>query len=89
MALGDVTWHHGWTLHAAGAQPKGSRPRLALSVSYFADGARLLARKSDPSVRAARAHGEDYESYAAWIGDLKDGAVAAHPLLPLVHGGGG
>ena len=25
------------------------------------------------------------ESYAAWLKDLKDGAIARHPLLPLMH----
>lgn len=51
MAVGDVSWHHGWTLHAAGAQPRGSPPRLALAVSYFADGARLHDPKRDKSLR--------------------------------------
>lgn len=51
MEVGDASWHHGWLLHCAGAQPQGSRPRLALAVSYFADGARLLDERGDPSVR--------------------------------------
>lgn len=32
MEPGDVSWHHGWTVHAAGAQPRGTPPRLALAV---------------------------------------------------------
>ena len=35
MALGDVSWHHGWTLHCAGGQPPGSRPRLALALKVL------------------------------------------------------
>ena len=80
MKLGCVSWHHGWTLHAAGPQPAHSPPRLALSVTWFADGARLLPCQ----VLQQRVHDEDQESYAAWLPDLKDQAVARHRLLPLV-----
>ena len=85
MAEGDVTWHHGWTLHYAPPQPRKSPPRLALAVTYFADGARLLARRTDPSVRGSMQEGEDLESYAEWVGDIKDGAVARHKLLPVAY----
>ncbi|KXZ56249.1 hypothetical protein GPECTOR_1g217 [Gonium pectorale] len=89
MEVGDVSWHHGWTLHCAAPQPVNTPPRLALSVAFFADGARLLARRSDPSVRAELLHDEDEESYSAWLpalakGKGKDGAVARHKLLPVV-----
>lgn len=53
--MGDVSWHHGWTLHAAGPQPADSPPRLALSLTYIADGTRLLPRKT----LQQRVHGED------------------------------
>lgn len=84
MEVGDVTWHHGWTLHYAPPQPQHTPARLAVSVSYFADGARLLARKAR-SVYKHQLHNEDYESFADWLPELKDGAVAAHPRLPLVY----
>lgn len=84
MQPGDVSFHHGWTLHCAGPQPTGTQPRLALAVSYFADGARLL-RKSDPSVFKHMLHTEDAESFQGWLSDMKDGAVASHKLLPLVY----
>jgi hypothetical protein len=32
-------------------------------------------------------HEEDKEGYSDWLPELKDGAVASHPLLPLVYGG--
>jgi hypothetical protein len=35
LALGDVTWHAGWTLHYSHPAPH-SPPRLALAASYFA-----------------------------------------------------
>ncbi|KAG2486954.1 hypothetical protein HYH03_014451 [Edaphochlamys debaryana] len=94
MECGDVSWHHGWTLHCAAPQPMGTPPRLALSVCFFADGSRLLARDSDPSVRPELLHDEDAESYAPWLSAdglagrgakaLKPGAVAKHRLLPVV-----
>lgn len=86
MAVGDVSWHHGWCLHAAAPQPPNTPPRLALAVSYFADGSRLLARKSDPSVYKHMLHDEDAESYSSWLSQCKDGGVARHPQLPLVLG---
>jgi hypothetical protein len=80
MAAGDVSAHHGWTLHGAPPPPEGAAAaRAAFAVSYFADGARLL---DEPD-----AHGEGYdedaESYAAWVADLGGGALAAHEAVPL------
>lgn len=86
MAVGDVSWHHGWCLHAAAPQPPKSQPRLALAVCYFADGARLLARRSDPSVHKGMLHDEDVESYGSWLREVPDGGVARHPQLPVVYG---
>ena len=88
MQPGDVSFHHGWTLHCAGPQPPGSQPRLAIAISYFADGARLLARKGDPSVHKHMLHSEDAEGFQDWLAELKDGAVASHKLLPLVYDAG-
>ncbi|KAL6765750.1 hypothetical protein V8C86DRAFT_2448805 [Haematococcus lacustris] len=80
MELGDVSFHHGWLLHCAGAQRRGTR--VALAVSYFADGARLLQRAA-PTVHSHMLHNEDEESYQDWLPDLADGALAQHPLLPI------
>ena len=80
MNIGDVSWHAGWTLHSSPAQPYGTQRRLALSVSYYSDGARLL-----PPTLASRMQREDLESYSAWLKDLRGGAKAEHPLLPLVE----
>ena len=85
MAVGDVSWHHGWTLHAAAPQPLHTQPRLALAVCFFADGARILARGSDPSVLKDMLHDEDAESYSSWLKGLPDGGVARHPQLPVVY----
>lgn len=83
MALGDVSWHHGWTLHTAGPQPPGSAPRLALAVSFFADGARLLDTRADASLRRENLHDEDAEGRGAWLAEVEGGAPARHPLLPI------
>lgn len=81
MALGDVSWHAGWCLHCAPPQAPGTPARLALAVSYFAEGARRLP----DALRRAHGADEDRESYAAWIGGVASGARASHALLPLVH----
>ena len=81
LALGDVSWHAGWCLHCAPPQPPGTPARLALAVSYFADGARRLPEE----LRRGRGADEDRESYAAWVGGVASGARARHALLPLVH----
>ncbi|CAL8470739.1 g10281 [Coccomyxa elongata] len=85
MDLGDVSWHHGWVLHYAPPQPLDSPPRMALAVSYFADGARI--RQAEWS--RADCMLEDSESYANWLGPgpgkVQRGAVARHALLPLVY----
>jgi len=89
MALGDVSFHHGWMVHSAAPQPPGTQPRRALTVSFFADGARLLPREGS-RLAAARhlkpgvLHSEDAESYGSWLRDLKGGARAVHEQLPLV-----
>ena len=45
LALGDATWHAGWTLHSAPGQPASEPARVALAASYFADGARRLTSR--------------------------------------------
>eukprot|EP00421_Protoceratium_reticulatum_P031827 CAMPEP_0168468382 /NCGR_PEP_ID=MMETSP0228-20121227/57677_1 /TAXON_ID=133427 /ORGANISM="Protoceratium reticulatum, Strain CCCM 535 (=CCMP 1889)" /LENGTH=172 /DNA_ID=CAMNT_0008484137 /DNA_START=18 /DNA_END=533 /DNA_ORIENTATION=+ len=40
LQIGDATFHHGWTLHSA--EPASAPARLAWTVSYVADGCKLL-----------------------------------------------
>ncbi len=75
-----MSWHSGWTLHTASEQPPGSNSRLALSISFFKDGARLLSKKAAKQVQT-----EDQESFQLWKQDLRDGAIARHKLLPLLN----
>ena len=82
MELGDVSWHHGWLLHHAPAQPPGSIARTALAISYFADGAKVVQQQCKDDE-------EDRESYDAWFGTepgkLAPGQPARHALLPLIQ----
>lgn len=78
LAMGDATWHHGWTLHCASPNTL-PQSRRALAISYFADDGtrRLRAPRRQP-------HNEDAESHAAWLPFVPPGKPARHDLLPLV-----
>ena len=79
MALGDASWHHGWTLHCA--PPNGlPKPRRALAASFFLDGATRLRESSRTP------DDEDLESAAEWLHGVPPGKAARHPLLPVVWG---
>ncbi|CAM9562288.1 unnamed protein product, partial [Ascophyllum nodosum] len=41
LNAGDLTWHHGWTLHTSPGN-RLDEPRVALAISYMRDGTRLL-----------------------------------------------
>lgn len=84
MQTGDVSCHHGWTLHTAPKHPSATPPRLALAVSYFADGARVHDWAGDKSLRAELQNAEDLESYESWLPAVKSGALARHADIPLV-----
>jgi len=76
MAVGDVTFHHGWTLHFAPPNT-GPTPRRALTASYFLDGALRLGG-------SARQNDEDIESHTEWSRHVPPGKPARHALLPVV-----
>ncbi|CAM9558561.1 unnamed protein product [Chrysoparadoxa australica] len=88
MEVGDVSWHHGWTLHCAEGNVKmpPHTPqllaflRLAYAVSYIADGATKLP------ANAVSPHDEDVSEwgYNDWIGEVEAGAPVDHPYVPLV-----
>mmetsp|Transcript_13416 Transcript_13416/g.44839 ORF Transcript_13416/g.44839 Transcript_13416/m.44839 type:complete len:241 (+) Transcript_13416:2-724(+) len=78
LEVGDCTWHHGWTLHAANAFKCGEA-RVAFTATYVSADARAL-----PAHTAESFEDEDRPSYAAWVDDVTPGAVLDHALLPLV-----
>jgi len=79
-AAGDVSWHHGWLLHSA-AENATPWDRLAVAVTFFASGARVIDGEGLSFV-----NDEDHPSYDEWLSNLAPGDVAAHALLPVVHG---
>ncbi|CAE7524151.1 unnamed protein product [Symbiodinium microadriaticum] len=76
LVPGDATAHHGWTLHSAAGIPKTAPPRLAWTLGFVADGARL--RRGELEL------GEDAVSYEAWAKELGPGARVEHPMVPLL-----
>ena len=81
LDLGDLTAHAGWCLHWSPPQPAECPPRYALSVCYFADG----ARRHESGVCRQQPHGEDEWSYRDWLPDITEGEPAKHPALPIVY----
>jgi ectoine hydroxylase-related dioxygenase (phytanoyl-CoA dioxygenase family) len=72
LAAGDATFHAGWTLHSAGANPTGAM-REVVTVIYYADGARV----SEPTARQRF-------DLQLWLTGLAPGDLAAsdeHPVL--------
>lgn len=74
MAAGDATFHAGWTLHGTPAN-QTDRPREAMTIIFFADGARVSEADNKNRLR-------DLDS---WLPGLKTGDVAASILNPLVY----
>ena len=80
LALGDVSWHHGWTLHSA-SENNDPHDRFAFPISYFADDGKARLT-SYPLYMFER--NEDMPSHAAWLDDfdIGDNIVHDHFLLP-------
>ena len=71
FAAGDATFHRGWTLHSAPANPT-STMRSVLTVIYYADGARV-----SPADHPAR-----QLDLALWLRNAAPGSLAdSNPLL--------
>ena len=73
MQAGDATFHKGWTLHRAPANPTGLL-RSVMTVIYYADGTRVgpidsKARRLDQKI---------------WLNSIPTGELAAGPLNPLL-----
>jgi ectoine hydroxylase-related dioxygenase (phytanoyl-CoA dioxygenase family) len=73
MSAGDATFHTGWTLHRAGANPTDLL-RSVMTVIYFADGTAVgpvdsPARQFDQQV---------------WLGGAEPGTVIEGPANPLL-----
>ena len=73
MAAGDATFHTGWTLHRAGANPTETM-RSVMTIIYFADGTRV-----GPVDSPARQLDQ-----AFWLGGAEPGALVDGPGNPLL-----
>jgi ectoine hydroxylase-related dioxygenase (phytanoyl-CoA dioxygenase family) len=73
LAAGDATWHAGWTLHGAPANPTGNL-RAVMTVIYFADG--LRAVEPDHPYRA-------YD-LQKWLPGVQPGERAASEINPVL-----
>jgi len=73
MRAGDATFHSGWILHAAGANPTGIL-RAVMTVIYYADGVRI-GEDLTPARRV------DLDK---WLPGCEPGGLAISELNPLV-----
>jgi len=73
LSAGDATFHAGWTIHGAAANPSTAM-RSVMTVIYFADGVRVAAPHSD----AQRG------DLKVWLGGLPPGELACGPKNPVV-----
>ena len=71
---GDATFHSGWSLHMAPANPTGNL-REVMTVIYFADGMRVTEPEND-------AQRVDLDR---WLPGLQPGDLAASELNPLIY----
>jgi ectoine hydroxylase-related dioxygenase (phytanoyl-CoA dioxygenase family) len=73
LAAGDATFHAGWTLHSAPANPSATL-REVMTVIYYADGVRV-----GPADHPIRAH-----DLRTWLHPCQPGELAAGELNPLL-----
>ncbi len=73
LAVGDISFHNGWTLHAAGGN-RTQTTREAMTIIYLEDGATILT--PDHAAREA--------DLSRWFPGQKPGDLAASRLNPLV-----
>ena len=73
-ALGDVSFHYGWTLHRAGGNSTG-QTRKAHTVIYMDGEMRLKTRRNR----------NQENDRVSWCGDTADGAVIDGALTPILY----
>jgi ectoine hydroxylase-related dioxygenase (phytanoyl-CoA dioxygenase family) len=74
LRAGDATFHAGWTLHRAGANPTGA-PRPVMTVIYVADGA-IVQQPANPFQEFDR---------VVWLGAREPGEHVDGDLNPLLY----
>ncbi|KAJ8900756.1 hypothetical protein NDN08_000057 [Rhodosorus marinus] len=80
LKIGDVTFHHGWTLHGTDGMDLTCDPRIAWTVSFFCEeSTRLLPERFWSDIPT-----EDRMSYQRWIKEVKTSKPLNHPDLEVV-----
>ena len=74
-ALGDVSFHAGWTFHRAGAN-RSATPRSVMTVIYM--DANMVVSEPVNAMQQG--------DLAKWLPGLKPGDIAASPLNPVLWG---
>jgi ectoine hydroxylase-related dioxygenase (phytanoyl-CoA dioxygenase family) len=74
FALGDISFHSGWTFHRAGANTT-DRPREVMTIIYADENIRLIAPKN-------KNHVLDMER---WAPGLHAGDILASPINPVIY----
>ena len=74
FAIGDISFHAGWTFHRAGPN-NTAQPRRAMTIIYMEDGIRLKAPENDNQV----------VDWHAWCPGAEIGEPVATPLNPLLY----
>ena len=72
LCAGDATFHAGWTIHGAAANPSTTM-RSVMTIIYFADG-----------VRVAKPTDFQRGDLKYWLADIAPGELARGPKNPLV-----
>jgi ectoine hydroxylase-related dioxygenase (phytanoyl-CoA dioxygenase family) len=73
MSAGDATWHSGWTMHRAAANPTASS-REVMTIIYFAAGARVADSGTSP----------ERDWITEWYSGISSGDELVHERAPLV-----
>lgn len=76
-ALGDVSFHGGWTFHRAGAN-RSAAPRSVMTIIYM-DAAMRVAEPANTMQR---------NDLATWLPGLSPGDIAASPINPILYEAG-
>ena len=74
MNAGDATFHLGWTIHSAGPN-HSDRMREAMTIIYFADGARITKPRSV----------HQQADLDRWFPGQHPGELASSPLNPILN----
>ena len=99
LELGDCTFHHGETTHAAaippqrdwdgGATAQDAPPREvreAVTLTYMAADARKIPYAAFSNMMGEKdiTNHEDYASFGRWYDEVADGAVIDHKECPII-----